>query len=60
MLGKAGAWQGGRQGLVFVVIFGCTGSSLLLSLLSRGEQGLVIAVAYFVAKQRLWACRLSR
>lgn len=28
--------------------------------LSLCERGLVIAVAYFVAEHRLWACRLSR
>ena len=61
MLGKAGAWQGGRQGLVCVIyvwlrwVFTAAQPSLSLC-----ERGLVIAVAYFVAEHRLRVFRLSR
>ena len=42
-----------RAGSCVLAIFGRTGSSLLLSLLSSCERGLVIAVASFVAEHRL-------
>ena len=52
--GKGGGLAKRRAGSCVLVIFGRTGSSLLLSLLSScGEQGLVIAVASFVAEHRL-------
>ena len=50
-----------RAGPCVFLIFGCTGSSPLLSLLSScGERGLVLAVASLITEYGLWACRLSR